>query len=449
MTTDFYIEDYGGGPSKTGAQNDAAFILMYAAMANHDRWLVQPGIYVFASTIVLNVSGIIIKGQESVPIANPPSKFVFPIDTRGIRMTTRSRIEDLWLHSSGGTNATDTEGILMESPGYLWLVRVDNFPGYGIRVDAGASRTPSTNANHWEMHSCRCLSNGKSGLYVNGPDGNAGTVISLDSTSNTEWGVFDESFLGNTYIACHTNSNVTGSYKVSGGNNKSILLNCYAEGNQNDAQIEYPSMRIGGLMTTNETFDGTGIAGNSIDVSARTFQFANYIDAANKVEFNMGGGTSGFIWEMIAFANGSSGSSRPYRMQYDTGTTYAELFNVRYNNSSTAVAYSLTSDDTPTFGAGYMYFPRGMLFGTNDDQMQLLNMEIRGSGSSKRYGLAVTLHGVKSFMGWATATPTASGTYAKGDIFWNSAAAVGQPIGWICTTAGTGVGATWTALANA
>jgi hypothetical protein len=46
---------------------------------------------------------------------------------------------------------------------------------------------------------------------------------------------------------------------------------------------------------------------------------------------------------------------------------------------------------------------------------------------------------------WGTAAPTLL-THQVGDTVWNSAPAVGQPIGWKCTTAGSP--GTWTAMAN-
>jgi Pectate lyase superfamily protein len=45
----------------------------------------------------------------------------------------------------------------------------------------------------------------------------------------------------------------------------------------------------------------------------------------------------------------------------------------------------------------------------------------------------------------STAAPT-TGTWARGDVCWNGDAAVGAPVGWICTVAGTP--GTWVALAN-
>lgn len=50
-------------------------------------------------------------------------------------------------------------------------------------------------------------------------------------------------------------------------------------------------------------------------------------------------------------------------------------------------------------------------------------------------------------VGYSHAIPTA-GNWIEGDIVWNQKAVSGQPMGWICTTAGVGAGALWTAFAN-
>jgi hypothetical protein len=48
-------------------------------------------------------------------------------------------------------------------------------------------------------------------------------------------------------------------------------------------------------------------------------------------------------------------------------------------------------------------------------------------------------------MCWASASPT-TGTWAQGDICWNTGAAAGGSPGWVCTTGGTS--GTWKAMAN-
>lgn len=48
---------------------------------------------------------------------------------------------------------------------------------------------------------------------------------------------------------------------------------------------------------------------------------------------------------------------------------------------------------------------------------------------------------------YGTAAPTSAGKrYNRGSIVWNSSVASGQPIGWMCSVAGSP--GTWIALAN-
>jgi len=63
---------------------------------------------------------------------------------------------------------------------------------------------------------------------------------------------------------------------------------------------------------------------------------------------------------------------------------------------------------------------------------------------SVRGGVVVMTLGTQH-VGWATATPT-SGNWERGDRLFNSAAAVGQPKGWICTVAGAP--GTWVSEGN-
>lgn len=57
----------------------------------------------------------------------------------------------------------------------------------------------------------------------------------------------------------------------------------------------------------------------------------------------------------------------------------------------------------------------------------------------------VKKHGADNHSYWGTAAPT-SGTYAKGDIIWNSAPAAGSPSMWVCTVAGSP--GTWVSIGN-
>jgi hypothetical protein len=89
--------------------------------------------------------------------------------------------------------------------------------------------------------------NSGSGLYIDQQDSNAGYFIGINSTNNFGWGIWDDSFLGNTFIACHTNGNWLGAYKVEDTNARSVFIGCYEEGFQGNALNSGQTVRLGGV----------------------------------------------------------------------------------------------------------------------------------------------------------------------------------------------------------
>lgn len=108
-----------------------------------------------------------------------------------------------------------------------------NWGGNGLNIvaAAGGGTGLEGNANcfavsRFAAYSCQ------HGIYVNGADANAGVVVLSDTSTNRGWGVNDESFLGNTYVACHASGNTSGPYRTTNANASTVLLGCYAEGGQ-------------------------------------------------------------------------------------------------------------------------------------------------------------------------------------------------------------------------
>lgn len=98
-------------------------------------------------------------------------------------------------------------------------------------------------------------------------------------------------------------------------------------------------------------------------------------------------------------------------------------------NFSNNVSRNHTSYD---FGNGSVSFPDGSIGGNN-----LI------AGVDKGRLPMSGMDGKKIW--WNTAAPT-SKTWKRGDVCFNYSAAVGQPVGWVCTVAGTP--GTWVAMAN-
>lgn len=120
-----------------------------------------------------------------------------------------SVIRDLGIAAQGKTTP-GAHGLLMYARAKAENVYISGFSGDGVHIAGGTASGPdgeATNVNNWQLESMRVQSCGGHGVYVNGGDSNAGTAINVDASSNIGWGIWDSSFLGNCWIACHTSNN--------------------------------------------------------------------------------------------------------------------------------------------------------------------------------------------------------------------------------------------------
>ena len=82
-------------------------------------------------------------------------------------------------------------------------------------------------------------------LFAQGGDSNAGFAYALDLVDNVVAGFEDNSFLGNTWVGCHTEGN--GRCWIQGNDIAySLVLGCYAEANQLPPMLAQNSLCIGG-----------------------------------------------------------------------------------------------------------------------------------------------------------------------------------------------------------
>ena len=141
-------------------------------------------------------------------------------------------IENITITTTRGSAAQEAgkHGVYSNTRFKMRNVIVSLFGDTGCNIIAEAGVTG--NANVWYLENCRFAENGYDGLYVEGPDANAGTAISVDCGNNLRWGFFDASFLGNAYIGCHTNNNTSGGYKTTNLNGYSTFVGCYTEGGE-------------------------------------------------------------------------------------------------------------------------------------------------------------------------------------------------------------------------
>jgi len=315
--------------------------------------------------------------------------------------------------SNGGTGA-NVDGILIRAPG----VRIENVWAYywhrnGVRIRAavGGGGDLEGNANLWYLNDVKCQLCGSDGVFVDGADSNAGVGIKVDCSNNLGWGIYDSSFLGNTWVGCHTDNNTLGPYKTDDANASSVFLGCYAETGL--SEMVSPTIFIGGnaAATARQSAASTGTAWNGAVSSRNPIRYQNDKGAV-QIQGAVGQNDSA----MAAFTFGASTESAlldAWKLVFDNTNSAWKLQSgnsayfepIRYINSS-ATLYTTKGLTGPVLQNGYGVRNVGDTAGTA--KVRLLG----------------------------TAAPT-TGTYEVGDILYNSAPTAGGTIGWVCTTAGT------------
>jgi len=327
-----------------------------------------------------------------------------------------SMLEGIYLLGGGGVGAI-AHGIDMQARMVLRDVLVSSFRGNGINIVA--SSVNNQNANNWRMDTVTCDDNHGHGVYVAGTDANAGLATGISCSRNGGWGIYDSSFLGSSYVGCHTSSNTLGPYKSDNANARNIFLGCYSESNQNPSELLPPAMAVGGLHAAG--FTATSAAWI---VGASAFgglQFGSMSgqssDALSTISF--GYSPSGQATSLVEIKDGANVL---YRLKHATGRIFWDWANAggseclsQYDRNSVTVANGYSRDISGWSAA----IPVGLPNGYFDA-------------------------GMKARM-TAAAAPIAN-AWINGDYIKNSAPAVGQPKGWYCTVSGTP--GTWVSEGN-
>lgn len=170
--------------------------------------------------------GIVLEGPGTSGAANADG-IGTPTLPGGTARADWTTIRDLAVVAAGKTTAGRV-GILARVRPIIERVLVDSFSGDGIRMDGDLLATAGQTCNLWKVTDTRvwgCLN----GFHVIGADGNCGVARGLDCTMNAEYGVFDESSLGNTYLGCHFENNIFGWARNRNPSARSTFVGCYVE----------------------------------------------------------------------------------------------------------------------------------------------------------------------------------------------------------------------------
>ena len=370
---------------------------------------VPPGKYYLSDTLKIARNINLIGAGAPYGNDSGPSQLLFAQNKTGIlvvdyrdsptnKQGTGALIQNLSLTPkiTGGTLGT---GVSVKTQARLINVICSSWPVNGITIDASTSTTPPANANSWYLSGCTTSFNTGHGLYVNGADANAGNCIALTSISNTGWGIYESSFLGNTYTGCNTDGNTLGGYTSISNNARNLFLNCYAEGNQPNSNISYPAIVIGGLI---------GLTTNSPAI------LCNVGGLYAKTQFSTGN---------MVLNYGLSNTDSKQMSFVDTGG----VLNWSQDRVLGRVGYKWANLGSP----GFLNFYDRNATPANGYARDLST--INGAiGISNYYFGNISQMLLRDI---AAAAPS-SGNYLQGDILYNSAPTSGGYTGWICVTSG-------------
>lgn len=301
-----------------------------------------------------------------------------------------------------GGGSASTNGIWLRARAVIRNCQISSFSiGVKIVASAGGSASTEGNANLWRMEGCTVTGNASHGVYVDGADVNAGYGYSIDCSSNGGWGIWDSSFLGNTYVACHTDGNTLGAYKTDDANAKNVFLGCYSEsGSQPTSSMVFPTQVIGGI-------HAAGIVGGFIN----SLEYPTVIKgAATATTGETATLAAGAVGNDSLSLTSSDEASFPFALSYRTGR-----WQINWANSAQQF---------------YLYNQKATVANGYARDLSTVNGAL---GLPSHYAGAFTQ---MKYRGLSTAAPT-TGDWIQGDIVFNESPTAGGTIGWVCTTAGT------------
>jgi len=252
-------------------------------------------------------------------------------------------------------------------------------------VNNGYPISVYTNVNVSQIYNSRISHCKRNGLYVAGIDANAGAIVSLNTVRNGSWGIFDNSGLGNTYLGCHSEGNLTGAYTtgVESGVNYNLFIGCTGEGR---VLLEIPAQWIGGSTEYSPNYfpDGVWRNGASILQQGGIFplyrqvvRFRNSTGTTPDPEDGVFGGAGVFFdagpnapVDILGFGHTNSREwalSVKELPNIGTGNSNYYVFNEANADAGRGLSLSglLTGGETPP---GMPYFFNPILMSKNDEE---------------------------------------------------------------------------------
>ncbi len=138
-----------------------------------------------------------------------PATGVFSVLGSHTTTAQGSLIEGVSILSTGSSTRGVGDGIHVRAAINVRNIRIAGFGGDGIHSNCdGVSNDPDVNGENNNFHyESVLIENCENGIYISNKDSSAGYGERIDTRNNRKWGIWDASFLGNTWVAPHANDN--------------------------------------------------------------------------------------------------------------------------------------------------------------------------------------------------------------------------------------------------
>ncbi len=378
---------------------------------------------VWAANLVTTLGTIVLR------VTNNGDGLAFKCTTAG----TRGSSQPAWPSAPGQTVVDGTvtwtaqwcAGVWLKAAAFFRNIHVVGFGGHGFQVVADTQNSPPTNANSWSLENFIIENNNGSGLYTTGGDANRGEAANGTLSANYR-GVQDHGFLGNHYRNIISQSNTLRGYEIGNANNaRTMLENCYSEGDEPASRVLYPSQVIGGLFENGFTTD-SDFAGL---IDAQLIQQSTHTGDATNGFVGVALGTRGNFEEVQGFnayaGNGAAETGAALRMKYRHAGVGKGYWFWDLLNSDNYVPFGIATSNQTTWPTGTAVFGNGI-----------------GLGADAGFNVFTGV-GVRMVAGIEVPT---YGTWRVGDTVFNSARGRGDPIAWVCSFGGSYTVALWEAV---
>jgi hypothetical protein len=314
-----------------------------------------------------------------------------------------------WTFELEDDGPADLRAMVISTPIYLHECRALNFTGgdFAVMAAQNASSPIQGIANGTTFSRCFSQNSGGHAFHFLGDDANACLVERCFVDLSTRSGFYDDSLIGQTYIACEVQRNGEAGYYTNPAKPiASSYLGCYSETAPHfdigplcqcwGAQgVFKPNRAAGGVMMRGLPM-GAAYSTQAIRI-AETDDIAQSLGAEPSPGQAIHWGETGIDWR-------SHVGEGLFRLASDYSDDYVTLV----VNDTIVMQFPMrATTGNLTLGRGWL--ENGLLIG--------------GSGKA-------------GFVGAGGAAPT-TGTFAKGAIWLHDAPAAGGNWGWVCVTGGT------------